>query len=114
MIESVGDRDKTFLFKIYFRLSPMPSNFRIGLDRQVPRHHARKVIKRMYGISVGGMVNSLCSAENRLQAQTSNFLKQVTKTISLEDFFRYFLVGGKTFMIFKTCNNFSLFKYILI
>ena len=104
MIESVGDRDKIFLFKIYFRLSPMPSNFRIGLDRQVPRHHA----------TVGGMVISLCSAENRLQAQTSNFLKQVTKTISLEDFFRYFLVGGKTFMIFKTCNNFSLFKYILI
>ena len=37
--------------------------------------------------TVGGMVISLSSVENRLQAQISNFVKQVTKTISLEDFF---------------------------
>ena len=55
----------------------MPSNFKLGLDWQVSQHHA----------TVGGMVISLSSVENRLQAQISNFVKQVTKTISLEDFF---------------------------
>ena len=43
----------------------MPSKFRLGLDRQVPRHHA----------TVGGIVNSLCSAENRLQAQITSLRK---------------------------------------
>ena len=70
----------------------------------MPRHHA----------TAGGMVISLFSAENRLQAQISNFLKQVTKTISLEDFFSLFPRGRENVYDFKTSNNFSLFKYILI
>ena len=45
-------------------MPPMPSDFRLGLDRRVPRHHA----------TVDGMVISLCSAENRLQAPISSGL----------------------------------------
>ena len=43
----------------------------IGLDRRVPRHHA----------TVGGMVISVCSAANRLQARIS--ISQIYLAVSL-------------------------------
>ena len=71
----VFDEGERILIRSF--LSSMPSDFRIGLDRQVPRHHA----------TVRGIATSLCSAENRLQAQISNSMCFLRKTNDQKDKF---------------------------
>ena len=92
-------------------VSPMPFNFRLWmlswcgdkcLDIMLP--------------SVGDMVTSPCSAENRSQAQISNSLYFLHKTSVLEgkfhNFVRCFPVRGQLLLFFSKANEVVLIYLI--
>ena len=80
-------------------VSPMPFDFRLW----TPSWCGDKCLDIMLP-SVGGMVTSPCSAENRSQAQISNSLlpcKTSVQEVNFTDFVRCFPVGGQHSLFFS-------------